>query len=83
MPTFTAVTQPIARNYDNNRLFKIASGASDYDYEWTKVLMERVGSRMNGVSLHYYTVSGWTGSKGSATQFDKDDYTGPWVNAVK
>ena len=62
------------RNYDNNRLFKIASGASDYDYEWTKVLMERVGSRMNGVSLHYYTVSGWTGSKGSATQFDKDDY---------
>ena len=62
------------RNYDNNRLFKIASGASDYDYEWTKVLMERVGSRMNGLSLHYYTVSGWTGSKGSATRFDKDDY---------
>ncbi|MDR0895479.1 MAG: alpha-N-arabinofuranosidase [Prevotellaceae bacterium] len=62
------------RNYDDNRLFKIASGASDYDYTWTRVLMEQVGSQMNGLSLHYYTVSGWTGSKGAATQFNKDDY---------
>ena len=27
------------RNYDGNSLFKIASGASDYDYNWTKVLI--------------------------------------------
>ena len=62
------------RNYDDNRLFKIASGASDYDYNWTKVLMDRVDGRMDGLSLHYYTVTGWDGSKGSATQFDTDDY---------
>ncbi len=62
------------RNYDGNQLYKIASGASDYDYNWTKVLMENVGNRMNGVSLHYYTVSGWNGSKGSATKFDNDQY---------
>ena len=62
------------RNYDGNRLFKIASGASDYDYKWTDVLMNRVGHRMDGLSLHYYTVTGWSGSKGSATQFNKDDY---------
>ena len=62
------------RNYDSNRLYKIASGASDYDYEWTKVLMNNVGNRMDGVSLHYYTVSGWDGSKGSATKFDNDQY---------
>ncbi len=62
------------RNYDDNRLFKIASGASDYDYNWTKVLMDRVGGRMDGLSLHYYTVTGWDGSKGSATQFDTGDY---------
>ena len=62
------------RNYDSNRLFKVASGASDYDYNWTKVLMERASGRMNGLSLHYYTVTGWGGSKGSATRFDKDDY---------
>ena len=62
------------RNYDGNKLYKIASGASDYEYDLTKVLMERIGQRMDGVSLHYYTCSGWNGSKGSATQFDSDQY---------
>ena len=62
------------RNYDGNRLFKIASGASDYDYNWTKVLMENVGNRMDGLSLHYYTVLGWNGSKGSATKFNDDEF---------
>jgi len=62
------------RNYDGHKLYKIASGASDYDYNWTKVLMNNVGKRMNGLSLHYYTVTGWSGSKGSATQFSDDDY---------
>ncbi len=62
------------RNYDGNQLYKIASGASDYDYDWTKVLMENIGHRMDGVSLHYYTVSGWDVSKGSATIFDNDQY---------
>jgi len=62
------------RNYDGNNLYKIASGASDYDYTWTKTLMDRVGHRMDGISLHYYTVTGWSGSKGSATKFNDDDY---------
>lgn len=62
------------RNYDGNELYKIASGASDYDYNWTRVLMENVGTRMHGLSLHYYTVLGWNGSKGSATKFDDADY---------
>lgn len=62
------------RNYDNNKLFKIASGASDYDYNWTDVLMKKAANNMNGLSLHYYTVTGWNGSKGSATQFSNDDY---------
>ena len=62
------------RNYDGNKLYKIASGASDYDWNWTEVLMDRIGNRMDGVSLHYYTCAGWTGSKGSATKFSEDDY---------
>ena len=62
------------RNYDTNRLYKIASGASDYDYNWTKVLMDNVGNRMDGLSLHYYTVKGWSGSKGSATKFLNNEY---------
>ena len=62
------------RNQPGNTLYRIASGASDYDYNWTRVLMEKIGRQMNGVSLHYYTCSGWDGSKGSATQFDADQY---------
>ncbi len=62
------------REFDGNKLFKIASGASDYDYNWTEVLMKQVGRRMDGLSLHYYTVTGWSGSKGSATGFTEDDH---------
>lgn len=62
------------RDYDGNVLYKVASGASDYDYNWTKVLMDRIGDRMHGISLHYYTVKGWIGSKGSATEFDADSW---------
>ncbi|WP_290121282.1 alpha-L-arabinofuranosidase C-terminal domain-containing protein [uncultured Duncaniella sp.] len=66
--------QTYCRNFNVNRLYKIASGASDYDYNWTDVLMKNAGRHMNGLSLHYYTVKGWNGSKGAATKFDNDDY---------
>ncbi len=63
------------RNYDGNRLYQIASGASETDYNWTEVLMKNIGSKMRGVSLHYYTnPGGWSGSKGSATKFSDNEY---------
>lgn len=62
------------RDFDGNHLYKVASGASDYDYNWTKVLMDRARNNMHGLSLHYYTVTGWTGSKGSATDFDVNSW---------
>ena len=62
------------RNYSGNRLYKIASGASDYDYDWTEVLMKAIGNQMSGISLHYYTCMSWTGSKGAATIFDEANY---------
>ena len=62
------------RDQGKNRLYRIASGASDYDYNWTKVLMDKIGNRMQGISLHYYTCTGWNGSKGSAINFDNDQY---------
>ena len=62
------------RNYDGNKLYKIASGASDYDYNWTRVLMENVGHRMDGLSLHYYTCVGWNGSKGAAIDGNLDNF---------
>ena len=61
------------RNYNGNNLFKIASGASDYDYNWTEVLMQNVGARMQGLSLHYYSIIDWN-NKGKATEFTDDDY---------
>ena len=70
------------RNYDGNRLYKVASGASDYDYNWTKVLMNNVRSDISGLSLHYYTVMNW-GHKGSATEFDEDEYYDILAKAVE
>lgn len=75
--------QTYCRNYGENRLYKVASGASDYDYNWTEVLMKNIGGRMDGVSLHYYTVKGWNGSKGSATQFDEHEYYNTLGKAVE
>ncbi len=66
--------QTYCREYDGNRLYKVASGATDYDYNWTKVMMEQAKEHMHGLSLHYYTVKGWTGSKGSAIDFTIDEY---------
>ena len=62
------------RNYGENRLYKIASGPSDYDYNWSETLIKGIGSNMNGMSLHYYAVRDWNKSKGSATVFGEEDY---------
>lgn len=62
-------------NYSGNHLFKIASGPNGPDYHWTQVMMKDVGYRMNGLSLHYYTIAGpgW-GDKGPSTDFSKKLY---------
>jgi alpha-N-arabinofuranosidase len=36
--------------------------------------MKQIGTRMHGLSLHYYTCYTWEGSKGSATNFNDDQY---------
>jgi len=62
--------QTYVKNFSGNRIFKIACGASDVNYNWTEVLMTQAGRHMDGLSLHYYTIP--TGSwrdKGSATKF--------------
>ncbi len=66
------------KNYGGSpedRIYRVACGASDEDYEWTDTLMKLAGRQMDGLSLHYYTIQ--TGSwekKGSATHFTKDEY---------
>ena len=43
--------QTYCRDYNGTQLFKIASGATDYDFDWTDVLMKKIGTMMNAVSL--------------------------------
>ncbi|UFH54056.1 alpha-N-arabinofuranosidase [Spirosoma sp. KNUC1025] len=60
----------------NERIFRIASGASDNDYTWTETLMKNIpGSLMEGIAMHHYSVLSWgEGKKGSATQFSDQEY---------
>ena len=61
------------RAYNNNKLFRRASGDSDYDYNWTDVLMKDIGNRMNALSVHYYTVKDWN-HKGKSSPFTPEEY---------
>jgi alpha-N-arabinofuranosidase len=62
------------RDYGETRLYKIACGPNTDDYTWTRVLMEKAGGQMNGLSLHYYTVPGEWIHKGSATEFGEAEW---------
>jgi alpha-N-arabinofuranosidase len=67
-----------ARKYGETIPYKIACGSSDNNYNWTRVLMEKTcserGNALDGLSLHYYTVPGEWGHKGSATQFSEIEW---------
>ncbi|GHB32155.1 intracellular exo-alpha-L-arabinofuranosidase 2 [Mongoliitalea lutea] len=64
-----------ARDYPGSKLYKIAGGANDWDLNWTEVLMKNIPlNMMDGLSLHYYTVTGTWENKGKATEFTKEEY---------
>ena len=63
-----------ARNYGDNRLYRIACGANGGDYNWTETVMKNAARHMQGLSLHYYTVPRDWANKGSATDFDEAEY---------
>jgi alpha-L-arabinofuranosidase len=42
------------RDYGTNKIFKIASGSSGGDQNWTEVLMKNAAQAMHGLSLHHY-----------------------------
>ena len=62
-------------NWNNSdRLYRIASGASDADYHWTEVLMKELpGGMFDALGLHHYSVINWS-KKGSATNFSEEEY---------
>ncbi|MBE7171844.1 MAG: alpha-N-arabinofuranosidase [Williamsia sp.] len=56
------------------RLFRVASGASDADYNWTETLMRNIPVRMlEGLAIHHYSTVTWR-QKGSATDFTEQQY---------
>jgi alpha-L-arabinofuranosidase len=68
------------RDHGDNKLYRIAAGASDDDVKWTKALMEAAGciscsgnTIYQAISFHYYTHVGGLGT-GDATVFGLDEY---------
>lgn len=66
--------QTYVRNYGDNKVYKVACGSRDMFYDWTETLMREAGRHMDGLSLHYYTVTGTWHEKGSAIEFGEQDW---------
>jgi alpha-N-arabinofuranosidase len=59
---------------NETKIFRIASGASSSDYNWTEVLMKRIPLNMlGGLALHHYSVIEWD-KKGPAVDFNEQQY---------
>ena len=76
--------QTYLRNFGDNKLFKIACGACDWNYDWTDKLMQIAGKFMDALSVHYYTFlnDDWN-DKGSATKFTQDEYYRTIMKALR
>ena len=44
-----------ARDYGDNKLFRIGAGPRNESYHWTEVLMEQSAMFLDAIALHYYT----------------------------
>lgn len=61
-------------SYAGHGVQKVASGASDFNLNWTDVVMKNVGTRVQGIGVHYYTLPGDWNQKGSATIFGQKEW---------
>ncbi|MGN0745330.1 MAG: alpha-N-arabinofuranosidase, partial [Aristaeellaceae bacterium] len=76
--------QTFCRQYGDDKLFKIACGPSEDDYEWMEMLMQRAAKYMDAITLHYYTLcTGDWKHKGSATDFTVPDFYKTLVKASR
>jgi alpha-N-arabinofuranosidase len=59
---------------NENKIFRIASGANSANYNWTETLMKDIPLGMiEGIGLHHYAVIDWK-KKSSATDFTEQEY---------
>ena len=75
--------QSFVKMYDKEKpINRIACGPSDFDYDWTEKLLNRLFTRcfdhlhgnLEAISLHYYTLPHDWDYKGSATDFTKEEW---------
>jgi alpha-N-arabinofuranosidase len=80
------------RDYGDNKLYRIAAGASDFSYGWTETLMKQLSHLgcqrverplYQAVSVHYYTIAGTWADKGAATVFTEDEYYATMAKAAR
>ncbi|MGE4587803.1 MAG: alpha-L-arabinofuranosidase C-terminal domain-containing protein, partial [Mangrovibacterium sp.] len=73
-------------SYCRGNLYRIAGGPNVDDYNWMEVLMKKTTRHRNlvqGISLHNYTLThGWN-DKGSATDFDENDWISTLSNTLR
>lgn len=62
---------------------RVASGANADDYNWTDVLMQRAGTQVEAISLHYYTIPKTWEKKGQATGFPEQEWASTLNSALK
>src|SRR6187402_2457183 len=65
-------------------VMKIASGPSDSDYNWTEVMMREAAKQIDGLTLHYYTITGpdWK-HKGAATGFSESEWAATLAKTLR
>jgi alpha-N-arabinofuranosidase len=64
------------------KLYKVASGASDDDYKWTEVLMQKLPKNMfDALGLHHYSVINWN-KKSSSTDYSESEYFSSMTQAL-
>lgn len=78
------------KNYGNNELYKIAVGPYGDNVEWTDKIMKDweptdgwLKGYMKGLSIHYYTICHDWSKKGSATDFNEDEWFSSLFQTLK
>jgi len=66
--------QTFLRAYGDVRPYRIATGPNSGDYDWTEVVMREAGRNIDGLDLHYYTITGTWANKGKATEFGEAEW---------
>ena len=75
--------QSFVKQYDKEHpIQRIACGPTDFDYDWTDKLLNRLFTRcydhlhgnVDGISLHYYTLPHDWDHKGDAVKFTSDEW---------